>query len=135
MSEQQWTAAHYRTQANYHKGRREYALAEMLTQAADTYERETAKNGDIARLTTALLRWENLEASICPEDVGFEEFIAGLHQKVMALRTNVATMRANQEEKYHRTRELYESGMVDAFDQVLTEMDGLFGPEPPREQA
>lgn len=41
---------------------------------------ETAMREEILRLRAALLAWENREASVCPEDVGFVEYIGALNR-------------------------------------------------------
>lgn len=54
----------------------ERADSASKTIAALTEERD--------RLRAELMRWENLEASVCPEDVGFPEYIAALKKQISA---------------------------------------------------
>lgn len=61
--------------------------ANMLRQAADDRERVTA-------LQREVYEYKEREATVCPEDVGFEEYIKALRERMTAREANLATVDA-----------------------------------------
>lgn len=60
------------------------------------------------------MKWEEREAAMCPEDVGFEEYIVALQGRVVAAEDSAVANRANYE---HARR------MLDAAEAALAEAE------------
>ena len=62
-------------------------IRKYLIERIAALEAENAQlNAHCERFSAALMDWENREAAVCPEDVGFEEVFVALEAQVQQLR-------------------------------------------------